>query len=252
MLISKGEKIDNKWKLTGPIGEELFLPAATGGEKIEIGTLGTATRVKLPSKVSKYSLAVELFNSLHRPVCVLDVRRTGMGGSGSWGPEVFYPMRHPGGSCSTGGAKPREKMPGAKTSAIRSHHMASCRYPPISIMTTPVGASGKCLLRPIVKIFWNWRCRRCAPLSKPRISEAGCRCSCAPSHTLTISTKPTRIRRTTSAATASLWRSLSPDRSMPIFRMPRSSESTSISGNSIESKAPAFFKTSRGVCTISY
>tara|TARA_R110000787_G_scaffold9886_3_gene34183 strand:+ start:677 stop:1435 length:759 start_codon:yes stop_codon:yes gene_type:complete len=89
MLISKGEKIDNKWKLTGPIGEELFLPAATGGEKIEIGTLGTATRVKLPSKVSKYSLAVELFNSLHRPVCVLDVRRTGMGGSGSWGPEVF-------------------------------------------------------------------------------------------------------------------------------------------------------------------
>ena len=71
------------WQLTGPCGEKLLLDKATDSGPFEIGLLGTRTTKKVAAKTRRFS---QLLAGLQRPIFLLDVRRAGVGGQGSWSP----------------------------------------------------------------------------------------------------------------------------------------------------------------------
>lgn len=73
------------WSLLGPAGESLSLPCADSGP-FRIGLVGTRSILVKTRKTSKFA---ETLDNLECPVYLIDVRRNGMGGSGSWGPLEF-------------------------------------------------------------------------------------------------------------------------------------------------------------------
>ncbi len=73
------------WSLLGPSGESLSLPCADSGP-FRIGLMGTRSALVKTNKTSKFA---ETLDKLDCPVYLVDVRRNGMGGNGSWGPLEF-------------------------------------------------------------------------------------------------------------------------------------------------------------------
>lgn len=88
MRLARVEKDGMSWRLFGPVGEELRLPAAAGGP-FEIGLLGTQRPAGVQVKPPLTLRLAELIARLDRPVLLLDTRRDGVGGSGSWAPREF-------------------------------------------------------------------------------------------------------------------------------------------------------------------
>ena len=76
---------ENAWVLGGPCGEHLRL-AKFEGRSIDIGLLGTRTSLV---RSGKTNAMIDCLARLQKPVMMLDVRRNGSGGSGSWGPREF-------------------------------------------------------------------------------------------------------------------------------------------------------------------
>lgn len=73
------------WSLIGPSGESLSLPCADSGP-FRIGLIGTRSNLVKANKTSKFA---ETLDKLNCPIYLIDIRRNGMGGNGSWGPLEF-------------------------------------------------------------------------------------------------------------------------------------------------------------------
>ena len=88
MLISGVRECPTRWELSGQAGEILQLPRLTTPDReILIGTAGTRRAVKVKGKLTEHF--ARMLAVLPEPIMLIDVRRTGIGGSGSWGPEEF-------------------------------------------------------------------------------------------------------------------------------------------------------------------
>ena len=90
-MFIQAEKIGNQWALKNQHGHILTLPAFEGGEgkTIEIGTLGTGRRKEIKVTGTLTDLMAQMLTAIKRPIYLMDTRRTGQGGSGSWGPKEW-------------------------------------------------------------------------------------------------------------------------------------------------------------------
>lgn len=87
MLIKETVKNANSWKLVTRTGEELVFNIEKHPQEIEIGLLGTRTiNKKMTEKTNKFA---KLLNKINKPIYLIDSRRDGVGGSGSWSPKEF-------------------------------------------------------------------------------------------------------------------------------------------------------------------
>lgn len=80
---------DDHWRVENAFGHALALPCppdALGGE-IRFGVLGTGTRAKVRGR--KTDRMADTLAALRRPIYLLDARRNGVGGQGSWSPLEF-------------------------------------------------------------------------------------------------------------------------------------------------------------------
>lgn len=77
------------WRVENAFGHALTLPCATdlAGGEIEFGVLGTGSHAKLKGR--KTDRMADLLACLRRPLYLLDARRNGVGGQGSWAPLEF-------------------------------------------------------------------------------------------------------------------------------------------------------------------
>jgi hypothetical protein len=80
---------ENRWLVSNSWGHQLALPCASDMSDltIQIGTLGTGCRRKGVTQVTKLMSA--MVAALPRHLYMLDVRRNGTGGQGSWSPKEF-------------------------------------------------------------------------------------------------------------------------------------------------------------------
>ena len=85
MIITQCERKLGEWEVIGSLGERLTLPAATGGP-FTIGLLGTRSVAQVKGKTKTEALA-ETLAELDKPVCLVDVRRDGVGSQSSWSPR---------------------------------------------------------------------------------------------------------------------------------------------------------------------
>jgi hypothetical protein len=86
-MIIKNVSFENgEWVLAGPCGERLSLAGASNAGPFEVGLLGTRTAKKVSAKTRRLA---EMIDDLQRPIYILDVRRAGVGGQGSWSPLEF-------------------------------------------------------------------------------------------------------------------------------------------------------------------
>lgn len=98
MLITSATKdrTNTTWILKDGWGHEMYLPRPSDPENrtIDIGLVGTRSRNddnqwKFKWANGKYDFMAALLVGLNRPVYLIDVRRGGVGGSGSWCAEQF-------------------------------------------------------------------------------------------------------------------------------------------------------------------
>jgi hypothetical protein len=77
------------WRVENAFGHGLLLPCAAdlSGCEIPFGVLGTSTRAKVKGR--KTDRMADLLASLRRPLYLIDARRNGVGGQGSWAPLEF-------------------------------------------------------------------------------------------------------------------------------------------------------------------
>src|SRR5713101_6669819 len=89
-MFSQAQKVNDGWQLTNAWGHRFILPCAASFEdgQVVLATLGTRLRVDV-RRVKKTNLLADMLQSLACPLYVLDTRRAGVGGSGSWSPETF-------------------------------------------------------------------------------------------------------------------------------------------------------------------
>ncbi len=88
MIIDEVTKLKDHWVLRGPLNSSLQLPAMDPKVAVvDIGTIGTRRRNAFKGKVTEQF--AKRLAEMNRPVTIVDVRRTGAGGSGSWGPLEF-------------------------------------------------------------------------------------------------------------------------------------------------------------------
>ena len=85
---------ESAWFLKDGLGYETVLPRPREIQSttINIGVLGTRRRCNVSNygwAKSKTDLMAAMFASLNHPICVIDVRRSGCGGQGAWGPDEF-------------------------------------------------------------------------------------------------------------------------------------------------------------------
>jgi hypothetical protein len=83
-VIAPTESMED-WGLIGPLGEVLRLPAAKAGP-FRIALVGTRSSLVKTAKTKSFAA---MLADLDQSVFVVDVRRNGAGGSGSWGPREF-------------------------------------------------------------------------------------------------------------------------------------------------------------------
>lgn len=75
------------WRVADPFGHALELPAIRDQQgRVEIGVVGTRSAPRVHPKTPAMAGALR---SLGRPLLLIDVRRNGVGGSGSWSPREF-------------------------------------------------------------------------------------------------------------------------------------------------------------------
>lgn len=88
MIVVTVRTTDSHWELSGSVGETLQLPRARSSERpFVIGTVGTRRAVKVKGNLTaRFAGALA---ELQQPIMLVDVRRTGMGGNGAWGPQEF-------------------------------------------------------------------------------------------------------------------------------------------------------------------
>jgi len=92
MIVHSAQKVIDcdvpVWLLTGALGEVLRLPAIgpDTSAPLRIGVLGTRTPKKVSAKLRKLAA---MLSELRCPIYLIDSRRNGVGGSGSWGPREF-------------------------------------------------------------------------------------------------------------------------------------------------------------------
>lgn len=82
----------DEWRLSNPWGHELRLPGlpAQSTLMVEIGTLGTKFKARINRRTGNRSAVMaKMLKSLNRPIFVVDTRRDGCGGQGSWSPLEF-------------------------------------------------------------------------------------------------------------------------------------------------------------------
>lgn len=91
MLWSSAIKDGCVWTLTDSMGFRLTFEARRdfSGAEVQIGLLGTRRRQVLKNVKSQTELMVQMLSSVSRPLLLIDTRRNGVGGSGSWSPREF-------------------------------------------------------------------------------------------------------------------------------------------------------------------
>jgi len=100
MTIVKAEKQnfdngDSAWILNDEWGHEMFLPCPHQPEQlsVDIGVLGTRVRdgnlAGYQWAKNKTKLMAAMLLSLDKPIYLIDTRRNGVGGQGSWSPREF-------------------------------------------------------------------------------------------------------------------------------------------------------------------
>lgn len=82
-------KGQSHWLLSGPLGEQLQLPAASSGP-FAIGTLGTRSLHPVPTP--RWVAMARMFLDLGLPLYLIDVRLDGCGAMGCWSPREFAAM----------------------------------------------------------------------------------------------------------------------------------------------------------------
>lgn len=94
----------DSWCVANAFGHDLRLPRVPRDARVEIGVVGTrAPELKAPGRRrfgSKLGLLAAALRALDRPIYLLDTRRTGVGGQGSWSPlelATLLPDRMPAG-----------------------------------------------------------------------------------------------------------------------------------------------------------
>jgi hypothetical protein len=75
-----------RWELRGDHGAVLSIPARRPGDPVRIALLGTRTRLLRDRKLRH---CARQLRDLGGPLVLADVRRTGTGANGSWGPLEF-------------------------------------------------------------------------------------------------------------------------------------------------------------------
>lgn len=90
MFVSACKKPES-WTLTNGWGHKFELPSGRdyAHAELPIGVLGTGRRAEIPGAPNKAKLLASMLAALNRPIYLLDVRRDGVGGMGSWGPREF-------------------------------------------------------------------------------------------------------------------------------------------------------------------
>jgi hypothetical protein len=89
MMFEDVHECEGHWELSDPTGGVLRLPKLTRRTgDILIATAGTRRTRDVNIKRAVQGLA-DAIAELRRPITLIDVRRAGVGGSGSWGPDVF-------------------------------------------------------------------------------------------------------------------------------------------------------------------
>ena len=91
-MFTKAHRMQTEWRLFNSWGHSLTLPCreSYAGSEISLGVLGTRTRGKVSG--GKTKLMMEMLAALDRPLYLLDTRRDGVGGQGSWSPCEFSTM----------------------------------------------------------------------------------------------------------------------------------------------------------------
>lgn len=77
------------WRVSNAFGHTLVLPCCEtyARQDVRFGVLGTGTESKVKGR--KTDVMSELLASLRQPLYLLDTRRNGVGGQGSWAPLEF-------------------------------------------------------------------------------------------------------------------------------------------------------------------
>ena len=84
MFVTSVEGSGDRWILKGPLGQQLSLARCDPATKqFEIGTIGTRCEGKFAHKTRRFA---QLLDRLQRPIHLIDIRRSGAGGMGAWGP----------------------------------------------------------------------------------------------------------------------------------------------------------------------
>ena len=99
-MFERAERVAEGWIVSNAWGHGMLLPVREplDGVTISFGVLGTRTRRK---RDKVYQATASMLAALNRPLYLLDVRRSGTGGSGSWSPrELATTMPQPAGSPS--------------------------------------------------------------------------------------------------------------------------------------------------------
>lgn len=89
MQFKTATRFQNHWRLSGDFGAELTLPVKSGLGVIQMAVVGTRRRGDAKVLAPLTRLFARMIDSLDRPVLLCDVRRNGVGGSGSWSPREF-------------------------------------------------------------------------------------------------------------------------------------------------------------------
>jgi hypothetical protein len=74
------------WVVRNDWGDQMILPIEDTVKSLTLGLLGTGTVRKIENKTRAMAT---LLGSLDRPLYLLDTRRNGCGGQGSWAPREF-------------------------------------------------------------------------------------------------------------------------------------------------------------------
>jgi hypothetical protein len=89
MLVDSVTTPPGHWDLLGKMGETLRLrrAASPGAAPFLIGTMGTRRAVEVTgNQTQNFANTLAM---VKQPICLVDIRRNGVGGSGSWSPAEF-------------------------------------------------------------------------------------------------------------------------------------------------------------------
>jgi hypothetical protein len=85
-MFEEANRTDAGWIVQNRWGDGMFLPVDETQASVRVGLLGTRAVGKFRNKCVALG---QLLSSLNRPLYVLDTRRDGCGGQGSWSPREF-------------------------------------------------------------------------------------------------------------------------------------------------------------------